>query len=425
MLSDAERRTLENWAKRRKTAQGLALRARIVLTCADGRSNVAVSARLGVSRNTVKKWRARFLARRLDGLGDEPRPGVPRTITDAQVEEVVVRTLEETPEGATHWSKRELARQVGISLTSVHRIWQAFGLQPWRTENFKISPDPLLIDKIRDVVGLYLVLAAVRGERCLGDRVVAGERVFRGGSGCGRVARDGTVGVSDKCRPSPVPFAEAPGRAVRCAEAPLLTVGNSAAVAEELLGNGLLGCPGCGGRLGGWGHAVRRRVFTAGRVPVAVRPRRARCVSCGVTHVLLPAWLLSRRCDGTSVIGDMLVRAAGGQGFRSIAAVSGVPAGTVRDRLRRFRSLAGGVREHFTRLAGVLSADPVPVDPAGSVLGDAVVAVAVAGAAAAGRWPALTVSPWELAAAVTMGTLLSPAVAFGRFGSGAVLSVLA
>jgi transposase len=156
VLSEAERRTLENWAKRRKTAQGLALRARIVLACAEGRSNTAVAARLRVSRNTVRKWRDRFLARRLDGLGDEPRPGVPRTISDAQVEEVVVRTLEETPEGATHWSKRELARRVGISATSVHRIWRAFGLQPWRTEDFKISPDPLLIDKIRDVVGLYL-----------------------------------------------------------------------------------------------------------------------------------------------------------------------------------------------------------------------------------------------------------------------------
>src|SRR5947199_10101620 len=156
VLSDAERRTLENWAKRRKTAQGLALRARIVLACAEGRSNIAVAARLRVSRTTVRKWRSRFLAQRLDGLGDEPRPGVPRTITDAQVEEVVVRTLEEVPEGATHWSKRDLARRVGISPTSVHRIWRSFGLQPWRTEDFKVSPDPLLIDKIRDVVGLYL-----------------------------------------------------------------------------------------------------------------------------------------------------------------------------------------------------------------------------------------------------------------------------
>ena len=156
VLSDAERRILQGWATRRKTAQGLALRARIVLACADGHSNIAVAARLRVSRTTVRKWRSRFLARRLDGLADEPRPGVPRTITDAQVEEVVVRTLEEVPEGATHWSKRELARKVGISPTSVHRIWRAFGLQPWRTEDFKISPDPLLIDKIRDVVGLYL-----------------------------------------------------------------------------------------------------------------------------------------------------------------------------------------------------------------------------------------------------------------------------
>ena len=120
VLSDAERRALENWAKRRKTAQGLALRARIVLACAEGRSNTAVAARLRVSRTTVTKWRVRFLARGLDGLGDEPRPGVPRTITDAQVEEVV-GTLEEVPEGATHWSKRELARRVGISPASVHR----------------------------------------------------------------------------------------------------------------------------------------------------------------------------------------------------------------------------------------------------------------------------------------------------------------
>ena len=205
----------------------------------------------------------------------------------------------------------------------------------------------------------------------------------------------------------------------------MLTVGNSQAVVEELLGNGLFSCPGCGGRLGGWGHAVRRRVFTAGRLPVAVRPRRARCGSCGATHVLLPAWLLSRRCDGTAVIGDMLARAARGQGVRSVAAATGVPADTVRDRLRRFRGSAAGVRERFTRLAGGLAADPVPLDPAGSVLGDAVVAVAAAGAAAAGRWPALTVSAWELAAVVTMGSLLSPAVVFRRVRGGLLLSVVA
>ncbi|HEY4852131.1 MAG TPA: DUF6431 domain-containing protein [Streptosporangiaceae bacterium] len=192
----------------------------------------------------------------------------------------------------------------------------------------------------------------------------------------------------------------------------MLTVGNSAAGVESLLGDGLLSCPGCGGRLGGHGHAVRRRVFTAGRVPVAVRPRRARCSSCGATHVLLPAWLLARRCDGTAVIGDMLARAARGQGFRSIAAASGVPEDTVRDRLRRFRGSAGRVREFFTRLAGVLAVDPVPLDPAGSVAGDAVVAVGAAAAAAAVRWPALAVSAWELAAVVTMGSLLSPSVAF-------------
>ena len=195
----------------------------------------------------------------------------------------------------------------------------------------------------------------------------------------------------------------------------MLTVGNSAVVVEELLGNGLLSCPGCGGRLGGWGHASRRPVFTAGRVAVAVRPRRARCAGCGVTHVLLPAWLLARRCDGTSVIGDMLARAALGQGFRGIAAASGVPEGTVRGGLRRFRSSAGRVREFFTRLAGVLAVDPVPLDPAGGALADAVVAVAAAAAAAAGRWPGMvTVSGWELAAVLTLGSLLSPVVRFAR-----------
>jgi hypothetical protein len=205
----------------------------------------------------------------------------------------------------------------------------------------------------------------------------------------------------------------------------VLTVGNSAAVAEGLLVNGLLSCPGCGGRLGGWGHAVRRRVWTAGRIPVAVRPRRARCAGCGVTHVLLPAWLLARRCDGTAVIGDMLARAARGQGFRSIAAVSGVPGDTVRDRLRRFGASAGRVREFFTRLAGVLALDPVPLEPAGSKVGDAVVAVAAAAVAAAGRWPALAVSPWELAAVVTMGSLLSPLVVFRRVRTDVPLPVLA
>jgi hypothetical protein len=142
--------------------------------------------------------------------------------------------------------------------------------------------------------------------------------------------------------------------------------------------------------------------------------------------VLLPAWLLARRCDGTSVIGDMLARAARGQGFRGIAAVSGVPEGTVRGRLRRFRGSAGRVREFFTRLGGVLALDPVPLDPAGSPLGDAVVAVAAAAAAARGRWPGMvTVSGWELAAALTLGSLLSPSVAFARVHGDAFPSALA
>jgi transposase len=135
VLSGDERLVLQGWARRRTTAQGLAKRARIVLACADGLSNTAVAARLDTDRGTVRRWRTRFLRDRLDGLSDDPRPGVPRTITDAQVEEVVVvRTLEAVPEGATHWSKRELAKRVGISPTSVLRIWRAFGLQPWRTK---------------------------------------------------------------------------------------------------------------------------------------------------------------------------------------------------------------------------------------------------------------------------------------------------
>jgi hypothetical protein len=138
-----------------------------------------------------------------------------------------------------------------------------------------------------------------------------------------------------------------------------------------------------------------------------------------VTHVLLPAWLLARRCDGTAVIGDMLARAARGQGFRKIAAASGVPEGTVRGRLRRFRGSAGRVREFFTRLAGVLAPDPVPLDPAGGMLADAVVAVAAAAAAARGRWPGMvTVSGWELAAVLTLGSFLSPVVRFARVRDG-------
>jgi hypothetical protein len=225
----------------------------------------------------------------------------------------------------------------------------------------------------------------------------------------------------------PVISGRFPGRAVGCLEAPLLTVGNNAAGVEELLGGGLLSCPCCGGRLGGWGWAARRRVFAAGReFEVGVTPRRSRCGSCGRTHVLLPCWLLARRCDdGVMVIGAMLARAARGQGFRSIAAETGVPAWTVRDRLRRFRASAGRVREFFTRLAYVLAVDPVPLEPAGSGLGDAVVAVAAAAAAARGRWPAVTVSGWEVASAVTAGSLLSPSVLFARSRGGSPVFALA
>jgi transposase len=134
----------------------LAQRARIVLMCADGMTNKAVAAEMRLGRETVGRWRTRFVRQRFAGLSDEPRPGVPRSIPDAKVEEVVVRTLEEVPEGATHWSMRELAKVVGISPTSVHRIWRAFGLKPWLVDEFRVSTDPFLIDKVRDVVGLYL-----------------------------------------------------------------------------------------------------------------------------------------------------------------------------------------------------------------------------------------------------------------------------
>jgi transposase len=147
---------LEGYTQRRKTAQALALRARIVLGCAAGLSNKAVAARERVTAQTVCKWRRRFVEHGLDGLLDEPRPGVPRKIDDAKVESVIVQTLESQPAGATHWSTRSMARHSGISISSVGRIWRAFGLQPHRLETFKLSSDPLFVDKVRDIVGLYL-----------------------------------------------------------------------------------------------------------------------------------------------------------------------------------------------------------------------------------------------------------------------------
>ena len=156
ILGDEERETLTQWARRPTTAQALALRSRIVLACADGKSNVAIAGAFGVVKQTVGKWRARFIARRLDGLLDEPRPGAPRKISDAEVERVVTLTLETTPVGATHWSTRSMAAQTGMSQSAITRIWRAFALQPHRTETFKLSSDPLFIEKVRDIVGLYL-----------------------------------------------------------------------------------------------------------------------------------------------------------------------------------------------------------------------------------------------------------------------------
>jgi transposase len=155
-VTDDERRQLQSLAHRSRTASFLARRARIILACADGLTNTAVARRLRVAPGTVGKWRHRFVEQRVDGLLDEPRPGTPRRITDEQVEAVIVRTLETTPRGATHWSTRGLAKAVGLSPMAISRIWRAFGLQPHRAETFKLSPDPLLIDKVRDIVGLYM-----------------------------------------------------------------------------------------------------------------------------------------------------------------------------------------------------------------------------------------------------------------------------
>jgi transposase len=155
-LTADERQTLESLAHRARSASHLARRARIILACADGGATTQIARRLHVSATTVCKWRARFLADRLDGLHDEPRPGAPRTVTDDQVEQVIVRTLETMPRGATHWSTRGMAKATGLSNATISRIWRAFGLQPHRTETFKLSADPLLVPKVRDIVGLYV-----------------------------------------------------------------------------------------------------------------------------------------------------------------------------------------------------------------------------------------------------------------------------
>ena len=156
VLNEMEREQLAAWARRRKTAQALAMRSQVVLFCADGRDNKEVATQLRVTPQTVSKWRNRFAEQRLDGLLDAPRPGTPRTIVDAQVDAVIARTLESVPKNATHWSTRNMAREMGMSQTAVTRIWRAFGLQPHRQETFKLSTDPLFVEKVRDIVGLYL-----------------------------------------------------------------------------------------------------------------------------------------------------------------------------------------------------------------------------------------------------------------------------
>jgi transposase len=155
-LADEEREQLVAWSRRARSAQSLAVRSKIVLACADGLDNQQVAARLGVVPATVGKWRRRFVAKRLDGLLDEPRPGGPRTIGDEQIEAVIVATLERTPEDATHWSRASMAAQTGLSKSTIGRIWREFRLKPHLADTFKLSSDPLFVQKVRDVVGLYL-----------------------------------------------------------------------------------------------------------------------------------------------------------------------------------------------------------------------------------------------------------------------------
>ena len=155
-VADSDRAILERWIRRPKTAQALAQRARIVLSCTEGQSNKSVAEQLGLTRQTVGKWRTRFVRAGVDGLLDEPRPGAPRSISDEDVEKVITLTLESTPEDATHWSTRSMAKASGLSQSAISRIWRAFALQPHRSETFKLSADPLFIEKVRDIVGLYL-----------------------------------------------------------------------------------------------------------------------------------------------------------------------------------------------------------------------------------------------------------------------------
>jgi len=156
VLSESEKQHLLSLCHRRKTAQALVLRAKIILELAKGTNGKQTAAKLGVSEPTVGKWRNRFHEHRVEGLADAPRPGAPRTISDAKVGQVITDTLESTPKDATHWSTRSMAEAAGISHDSVRRIWSAFGLKPHLTETFRLSTDPFFVQKVRDVVGLYL-----------------------------------------------------------------------------------------------------------------------------------------------------------------------------------------------------------------------------------------------------------------------------
>lgn len=156
VLTSEERTELQRLARRRKTANGIAIRARIVLRCSTGKDNIDVAEELGVHANTVGRWRRRFLSDRVDGLFDEPRVGRPRTVSDDDVERVVDATLHSTPKGATHWSSELLAREIGLSKNAVLRIWRAFGLRPGKSESFSLSKDPQFVEKVRDIVGLYM-----------------------------------------------------------------------------------------------------------------------------------------------------------------------------------------------------------------------------------------------------------------------------
>ncbi|MFE7276731.1 IS630 family transposase [Streptomyces sp. NPDC057623] len=156
VLSVEERAALEGWVRRRSTPQAWALRCRIILACSDGMSHKDVGALVGMTGQSVGRWRARFVEHRIAGLGDLPRSGGPRSVSDERIAAVVKRTLESTPRNATHWSTRAMAKELGLSQSTVSRIWRAFGLQPHRSETFKLSTDPYFVDKVHDVVGLYL-----------------------------------------------------------------------------------------------------------------------------------------------------------------------------------------------------------------------------------------------------------------------------